>query len=114
MTARHVLARFDRVRALVRRKGATRSVVLGNLFLTLCMAADDADCQGVCATTVAATVGMSVRNAHFVLSHLTLSGLLTVKHVSSRVGGRPQSRYFATPQVYELLGLKPVEKEVAA
>lgn len=114
MTARHVLARFDRVRALVRRTRSTRSVVLGNLFLTLCMAADDAEHQGVCATTVAATVGMSVRNARFVLSELAMSGMLTVRQVPSRVGGRPQYRYHATAQVYELLGLKPVEKEAAA
>lgn len=42
MTALHVLARFDRVRELARRTRSTRGVVVGNLFLTLCMAADDA------------------------------------------------------------------------
>lgn len=110
MTALHVLARFDRVRELARRTRSTRGVVVGNLFLTLCMAADDAEEQGVCATKVAATVGMSVRNARIVLSALVMSGMLTVRHVPSRAGGRPRSRYHATSKVYDLLGFKPVEK----
>lgn len=102
MTAKPILARYDRLRTAFRSR--SRSYNLANVFLVCCIAADTP--TGILATPVADHVGMCVRNARDLLARLTTLGLLTVRHESSKRGGRPGGIYYPTPALFTLLGIE--------
>lgn len=104
MTAKPILARYDRLRTVFRSRHTARSFNLANVFLTCCLAADSQD--GIMATPVAEHVGMCVQNTRDLLARLTMLGLLTVRHESSKRGGRPGGIYYPTPALFTLLGIE--------
>ena len=112
MTSRHILARFERLRAAYRSGRSQRSVNHQTLFLTLVVACDLQ--RGLTARRLAEVIGITPRHASNILAWCAMRDLLACdrKHAPGR-GGHGALLYSATEVTHHLIGLEPLTPTIS-